>query len=231
MKTIGIIGGMSWESSAQYYAIINREVRNRLGAPHSARILMHSLDFGEVERLQHSGDWDALGSMLADSAKALEAGGADLIVLATNTMHKLASEIEAASALPLLHIADPTAQAVKAQGFSKVGLLGTAFTMEQEFYRGRLEREHGLEVLIPDDADRADVHRVIYQELVAGIVNTSSRSAYQSVIARLVERGAQAIILGCTEIMLLVDQSNSAVPLFDTTGLHALAAVDAALAD
>ena len=231
MKTIGIIGGMSWESSAQYYAIINREVRSRLGAPHSAKILMHSLDFGEVERLQHSGDWDALGGTLADSAKALEAGGADLIVLATNTMHKLAGEIEAASALPLLHIADPTAQAVKAQGFSKVGLLGTAFTMEQEFYRGRLEREHGLEVLIPDDADRADVHRVIYQELVAGIVNTSSRSAYQSVIARLVERGAQAIILGCTEIMLLVDQSDSAVPLFDTTGLHALAAVDAALAD
>lgn len=229
MKSIGLIGGMSWESSAQYYAIINREVRDRLGAPHSAKVLMQSLDFGEIERLQHDGKWDALGDRMADSAMALEAGGADMIVLCTNTMHKLADRIEAASKLPFLHIADPTAEAIKRQGMSRIGLLGTAFTMEQDFYRGRLESEHGLEVLIPADADRAEVHRVIYEELVAGEVKESSRGAYRDIIARLVERGAQGVILGCTEIMLLVDEEDSAVPLFDTTTLHALAAVDAAL--
>lgn len=229
MKTIGLIGGMSWESSAQYYAIINRAVRDRLGAPHSALCLMHSLDFGEVERLQHAGEWHALGDMMADAARSLEAGGADMILVCTNTMHKLADRIEAASDLPLLYIAEPTAQAIKAQGLTRVGLLGTAFTMEQDFYRGRLEREHGLEVLVPDAVDRAEIHRVIYDELVAGQVVDGSRAAYRAIIARLVESGAQGIILGCTEIMLLVGEGDSAVPLFDTTTLHALAAVDAAL--
>ncbi|WFL78118.1 aspartate/glutamate racemase family protein [Altererythrobacter arenosus] len=229
MKTIGLIGGMSWESSAQYYAIINRAVRDRLGAPHSARVLMHSLDFGEVERLQHDGQWDALGAMMADGARALEAGGADVIVLCTNTMHKLSDHIEQASKLPFLHIADPTAAAIKAQGITRIGLLGTAFTMEQDFYRGRLEHEHGLEVLIPGEIDRAEVHRAIYEELVAGVVKDSSRAAYREVIARLVERGAQGVILGCTEIMLLVGEDDSGVRLFDTTTLHAMAAVDFAL--
>lgn len=229
VKTIGIIGGMSWESSAQYYAIINREVRMRLGAPHSARILMHSLDFGEVEELQHAGEWGALGKMLAESARALQAGGAELLILATNTMHKLADEIEASSHLPLIHIADPTAAEIKAKGFSKVGLLGTAFTMEEQFYRGRLQEKHDLEVIVPGDNDRAAVHRIIYDELVNGDVREVSREVYRSVNAGLVERGAQAIILGCTEIMLLVDQSDSEVPLFDTTNLHALAAVETAL--
>jgi len=230
MKCIGLIGGMSWESSAQYYAIINRAARDRLGAPHSARCLMQSLDFGEVEKLQHGGQWDALGDMMTDAARALEAGGADLIVLCTNTMHKLADRIETASALPLLHIADPTARAIRAQGLTRIGLLGTVFTMQQDFYRGRLAREHGLEVLVPDPDDRAEVHRAIYEELVVGKVLDSSRAAYRAIIARLVERGAQGIILGCTEIMLLVSEEDSAVPLFDTTTLHALAAVEAALA-
>ncbi|RGP39922.1 Aspartate racemase [Altererythrobacter insulae] len=190
---------------------------------------MHSLDFGEVEKLQHAGEWGALGAMLSESARSLEAGGANFLIIATNTMHKLADEIEAASDLPLLHIADPTAQAIRAQGLSKVGLLGTAFTMEEQFYRGRLQEKYGLEVIVPGHNDRAVVHRIIYDELVNGDVREGSREAYRSVIARLVERGAQAIILGCTEIMLLVDQSDSEVPLFDTTNLHALAAVETAL--
>ena len=230
MKTIGLIGGMSWESSALYYAMINREVRDRLGALHSARILLHSLEFGEIERLQHAGEWEILGEILADSARSLEGGGADMIVLCTNTMHKLAPSIEDATSLPLLHIADPTAAAINARGFERVGLLATAFTMEEDFYRGRLESEHGLEVIVPEQADRTEVHRVIYEELCAGIVKDSSRDAYRDIIARLIESGAQCVILGCTEITMLVDQQDSAVPLFDTTSLHTLAAVDAALA-
>ncbi len=229
MKTIGIIGGMSWESSAQYYTIINRAVRERLGAPHSAKILMHSLDFCVVERLQRAGEWRALGEMLGESARSLQAGGADLLIIATNTMHKLAPEVQAACDLPLLHIADPTAEAIKVQGFTKVGLLGTAFTMEQDFYRGCLEDKHGLEVLIPRHADRVEVHRIIYEELVNGSIREESREIHRAVIARLVDRGAEAVILSCTEIMLLVGQEDSEIPLFDTTGLHALAAVDAAL--
>ncbi|QKG70244.1 aspartate/glutamate racemase family protein [Erythrobacter mangrovi] len=230
MRTLGLIGGMSWESSAQYYAILNREVRARLGASHSAKAMLHSLDFGEIEQLQHAGEWGTLGDIMADSARRLEAGGADVIILCTNTMHKLADRIEAASSLPFIHIADPTAGAIKARGITRVGLLGTAFTMEQDFYRGRLHREHGLDVTVPDEADRAEVHRIIYEELIAGKVTEASRAAYRAVIARLVERGAQAVILGCTEIMLLVRDEDSAVPLFDTTSLHALAAVDFALA-
>jgi len=226
---IGLIGGMSWESSAQYYRLINEAVRARLGGVASARTLMWSFDFAEIEALQHQGRWPELARRLADAARALEAGGADFLVLCTNTMHREADTIEAAVHIPLLHIADPTAEAIKAAGLSRVGLLGTAFTMEQDFYRGRLEKRHGLEVLVPEADDRKAVHDIIYSELVAGQVLGASRDVYRAVIARLVERGAQAIILGCTEIMLLVSQADSAVPLFDTTTLHALAAVDRAL--
>lgn len=230
MKTIGLIGGMSWESSAQYYQIINRETRNRLGGVHSARSLMLSVDFAGIEALQHSGDWSALGAEMTAAARALEAGGADFLVLCTNTMHRLAPAMEAAVAIPLLHIADPTAAAIKRDGHTRVGLLGTAFTMEQDFYKGRLATHHGLDVLVPEAEDRATVHDIIYRELVAGQVLDTSRAAYRGVITRLIDRGAQAIILGCTEIMLLVGPEDSAAPLYDTTTLHALAAVDRALA-
>jgi aspartate racemase len=227
---IGLIGGMSWESSAEYYRIINREVRNRLGGVHSARSLMWSVDFGEIERLQHAGDWDELTVRMKDAAIRLQRGGADFVLLCTNTMHLMADAVAGAIDIPLLHIADPTAEKIKAAGFRRVGLLGTAFTMEQDFYRGRLEKVFGLEVLVPEADDRRVVHEVIYRELVAGEVRAESRTAYREVIARLVARGAQAIILGCTEIMLLVAEEDSAVPLFDTTTLHAVAAVDRALA-
>lgn len=229
MKTIGLIGGMSWESSAQYYAIINRAVRDRLGGVHSAKSLMVSVDFGEIEKLQHHGDWAALTTIMIDAARQLECGGADMVLICTNTMHRMAADVAGAIAIPLLHIADPTAEAIKAAGFRRIGLLGTAFTMEQDFYKGRLADAHGLDVIIPEADDRATVHRIIYEELVAGQVLDASRDAYRAVIARLIDRGAEAIILGCTEIMLLVGQGDSAVPLFDTTTLHALAAVDAAL--
>jgi aspartate racemase len=228
MKTIGLIGGMSWESSAQYYAIINRAVRDRLGGSHSAKILMHSLDFGEIERLQHDGDWSSLTVQMVDVAKRIQAGGADFVLICSNTMHLMADAMAAEIDIPLLHVVDQTSAAIVKAGLKRVGLLGTAFTMERPFYRDRLAAA-GLEVLIPSDADRREVHRVIYEELVAGKFEPISRQIYREVIARLVERGAQAIVLGCTEIMLLVDQSDSAVPLFDTTSLHALAAVDLAL--
>ena len=227
---IGLIGGMSWESSAEYYRIINREVRNRLGGVHSARSLMWSVDIGEIEHLQHQGEWDELTRRMVEAGSRLERGGADFVVLCTNTMHRMADELAAAIRIPLLHIADPTAEKIKAAGFSRVGLLGTAFTMEQDFYKGRLERLFGLDVLVPEPDDRRVVHEVIYKELVAGEVRMESRIAYRAIIARLVARGAEAIILGCTEIMLLVSDADSALPLFDTTPLHALAAVDRALA-
>jgi aspartate racemase len=227
---IGLIGGMSWESSAEYYRIINREVRNRLGGVHSARSLMWSVDFGEIERLQHQGDWDELTNRMKDAAIRLQRGGADFVLLCTNTMHLMADAVADAIGIPLLHIADPTAEKIKAAGFRKVGLLGTAFTMEQDFYKGRLESVFGLEVLVPDAEDRRVVHEVIYKELVAGEIRRESRIAYREVIARLVAAGAEAIILGCTEIMLLVSAQDSAVPLFDTTTIHAIAAVDRALA-
>ena len=229
MKTIGLIGGMSWESSAHYYAIINRAVRDRLGGAHSASILLYSLDFGEIAKLQHDGDWTALTTRMIEAAKRLEAGGADFILICTNTMHLMADDIAGAVAIPLLHVVDPTAKAVVEAGVRRVGLLGTAFTMEKAFYRDRLALA-GLDVIVPDEADRGEVHRVIYEELVAGKIEPASRQIYREIIARLVERDAQAIVLGCTEIMLLVDQSDAAVPLFDTTELHALAAVDQALA-
>jgi aspartate racemase len=227
---IGLIGGMSWESSVEYYRIINREVRNRLGGVHSARSLMWSVDFGEIERLQHRGDWDELTKRMQDAALRLQRGGADFVVLCTNTMHLMADEIAAAVDIPLLHIADPTADKIKAAGFRKVGLLATAFTMEKDFYKGRLEKAFGLDVLVPDADDRRAVHEIIYKELVAGEVRPESRRVYREVIARLIARGAEAIILGCTEIMLLVSTEDSSVPLFDTTTIHALAAVDRALA-
>ncbi len=229
MKTIGLIGGMSWESSQEYYRIINQEIRARLGGTRSAKSLMWSMDFGEIEHLQHQGKWDELTKLMVEAAQNLEKGGADFILICTNTMHKMAADIERATSIPLVHIADPTAEKIKAQGFSKAGLLGTAFTMEQDFYKGRLASNHGLEVLTPDDADRKTVHDIIYQELVVGEVRDASREKYRAVIQRLVERGAEAIILGCTEIMLLIGQEDSPVPVFDTTRLHAVAAVDRAL--
>jgi aspartate racemase len=231
MKTIGLIGGMSWESSAEYYRIINREMRDVLGGVHSARSLMLSVDFGVVERLQHDGEWDLLTREMIDAARRLERGGADFFLICTNTMHRMADAVAASVDIPLLHIADPTAEAILAAGCRRVGLLGTAFTMEHDFYKGRLTQEFGLEVLVPGAEDRALVHRVIYEELVAGKVVDASRAAYREVMARLVERGAEAIILGCTEIMLLVEVDDSTVPLFDTTTLHALAAVRLALQD
>jgi aspartate racemase len=228
-KMIGLIGGMSWESSAQYYRLINEGVRDRVGGVASARTLMWSFDFARIEALQHAGDWDALAGEMVVAAKALQKGGADFLVLCTNTMHRCAWAIDAAVKIPLLHIADPTAAAIQAAGLTKVGLLGTAFTMEQDFYRGRLADKFGLEVLTPDAEDRATVHDIIYRELVTGQVLDASREAYRAVIARLVARGARGIILGCTEIMLLIGQDDSAVPIFDTTTLHARAAVEKAL--
>ena len=228
-KTIGLIGGMSWESSAEYYRIVNQEMQKRLGGVHSARSLMWSVDFGEIERLQHRGEWDRLANEMKDAALRLERGGADFVVLCTNTMHRLADAVVAAVEIPLLHIADPTAQRIKAAGFERIGLLGTAFTMEQDFYKGRLRDHYGLDVMIPDADDRRVVHEIIYKELVVGEIRSESREAYRAVMARLIERGAQAIILGCTEIMLLVSDRDSAVPLYDTTTIHAVAAVDHAL--
>lgn len=228
-KTLGLIGGMSWESSAEYYRMINEGVRDALGPKASARLVLWSFDFAEIAALQAAGSWRALDALMVDAARRLEAAGAEALVICTNTMHKCVPEIEAASTLPLLHIADPTATALKADGHTRVALLGTAFTMEQAFYRARLEERHGLEVLIPEAEDRAEVHRVIYEELVAGRIEPASREAYRGVIARLVARGATAVILGCTEIMLLVGPEDSAVPLYDTTRLHAEAAVALAL--
>ncbi len=228
-RMIGLIGGLSWESSAEYYRIINREARRRLGGVHSARSLMLSVDFGEIETLQHAGEWDRLGEAMGDAARRLERGGAELFLICSNTMHRMADDIAARVAIPLLHIADPTAQAIRAAGLSRVGLLGTAFTMEQDFYKGRMKAAHGLDVLVPDAEDRRVVHDVIYRELVAGIVRAESRDAYRAIIGRLIARGAEAVILGCTEIMLLVSQADSPAPLFDTTTLHAVAAVEQAL--
>jgi aspartate racemase len=230
MQTLGLIGGMSWESSAEYYRLINQGVRDQCGPTASAQLLLWSFDFSQVEALQHQGRWDDLGQMLANAARRLESAGADCLLLCTNTMHCLAPAIEQAVAVPLLHIADPTADALRAAGHVRVGLLGTAFTMEQDFYRGRLADRHGLDVIVPEAEDRAAVHRIIYEELVAGTINPASREAFRGVIARLVDRGAEAVILGCTEIMLLVGPADSSVPLFDTTRLHADAGIAAALA-
>ena len=229
MKLLGLIGGMSWESSAQYYRLINEGYRAARGPAASAPCLLWSFDFAHIEALQRAGDWSELTAIMADAARRLVRAGADGLMICTNTMHLMADAVEQAAGVPLLHIADPTGAAIRAAGLNKVGLLGTAFTMEQTFYRERLAQQHGLEVIVPDARDRALVHGVIYDELIAGVVSEPSRAAYRAVIARLAARGAQAVILGCTEIMLLVRDEDSAVPLFDTTSLHAEAAVRALL--
>lgn len=226
MKTLGLIGGMSWESTLPYYRHINEGVKNRLGGLHSAKLVLYSVDFAEVEHLQSTGQWSAAGALLVQAAQALQAAGAQGVVLCTNTMHKVADAIEAAVDLPLLHIADATAQAIVAAGSTRVGLLGTRFTMEQDFYKARLTHRFGLDVLVPSASQRDDVHRIIYEELCLGRVHAASREDYRKVMADLVAQGAQAIILGCTEISLLVSAADSTVPLFDTTALHAQAAVD-----
>lgn len=230
MRTIGLIGGMSWESSAEYYRLINEAVRARLSGLHSARSMMLTVDFAEVEAMQVEGRWDEAGILLADAARRLERAGADCLVLCTNTMHKVSDAITAAVTLPFIHIADATAAAIHGQGLRRVGLLGTRFTMEEAFYTGRLVAQHGLDVLVPEAEERAAVNRVIYEELCLGLVREESRAQYRAIMGRLVERGAEGNILGCTEITLLVSQADSDVPLFDTTRLHALAAVDFALA-
>lgn len=229
MKTIGILGGMSWESSIVYEQLINQEVRDRLGGVHSASLLVRSYDFADIERLQAAGQWEQAGQLLATDAAKLQASGAEVLVLATNTMHEVYGTIASAVTVPFPHIADATASAVKAAGLTKVALLGTRFTMERAFYRDRLEKAHGLEVLVPGEEDRALVHRVIYDELVRGVIRDASRQSYVEVIGRLRDQGAQGVIAGCTEIELLVGPDDAGAPYFPTTRLHALAAVDLAL--
>jgi aspartate racemase len=228
MRTIGLLGGMSWESTAAYYRLANEAVRDRLGGFHSAPLLLSSVDFAEVEALQVADRWDEAGDLLADHARRLETAGAELILLCTNTMHLVADRIEAAISVPFLHLADATAAAVRAGGVERVGLLGTAFTMERAFYRDRLA-SHGLDVLVPDEEDRATVHGVIFDELVQGVVTEASRQRFREVIERLVERGAEGVVLGCTEIELLVGPSDASVPVFPTTRIHVDAAIAAAL--
>lgn len=229
MKTIGLIGGMSWESTVPYYRQVNETVKQHLGGLHSAKVVLYSVDFHEVERLQHAGDWDAAGVLLADAARSLQAAGADFLVLCTNTMHKVAPAIEAAVGIPLFHIADPTAEEIKRAGHTKIGLLGTRFTMEQPFYKERLRERHGLDVVVPEQADRDIIHRIIYEELCLGEIVAASRNEYRRIMAQLVAQGAQAVILGCTEISLLVGQQDATVPLFDTTAIHARKAAEHAL--
>ena len=228
MLTIGLLGGMSWQSTVEYYRIANELVAARLGGLHSARLVMSSVDFAEIGQLQRSGQWDVAGQVLAQEARNLQAAGADMVLICTNTMHKVADEVAAAITVPLVHLADTTAAAVRAEGVRKVALLGTAFTMEQDFYRHRLA-SHGLEVLVPPAEDRELVHRVIFEELCVGIVRDESRQAYREIITRLVEQGAEGVILGCTEIELLIAPDDCPVPSFPTTRLHIDAAVDRAL--
>ena len=229
MKTIGLIGGMSWESSIEYYRIINQRVREFLGGTHSAKSVMVSLDFAEIEALQETGNWNEATHMLVQAAQEVEYGGADFVLICTNTMHKMAQKVQKEINIPLLHIADATAEAIQRHGFCKVGLLGTLYTMEGEFYRGRLENQYGLEVIIPNDEDRQGIHKVIFEELVKGVISPESKTKYQQIILTLVNEGAQGIILGCTEIGLLIHSEDAPVPLFDTTIIHAEAAVIEAL--
>lgn len=230
MKTLGLIGGMSWESTVPYYRQINQQVNQRLGCLHSAKIILYSVDFQQIEALQRSGDWQQAGQLLAEAAQALHRAGAEGLVLCTNTMHKVAHVITSATPLPLLHIADATAQQIRAQGLQRIGLLGTRFTMEQDFYKARLA-EQGITVLIPGQTEREQVHQVIYEELCRGQIKADSRLAYQRIIADLVAAGAEGVILGCTEIGLLVQPEDAAVPLFDTTAIHARSAADWMLQD
>ena len=230
MKTIGLLGGMSWESTQTYYRLLNEGVKTRLGGLHSAKIVLYSVDFADIEALQHKGDWGATARILSDAALSLEKAGADFLVIGTNTMHKVAPEIEQVLRIPLLHIADATAKVLARDGISRVGLLGTRFTMEQAFYRERLENA-GIDVVIPDESQRHLIHRVIYEELCLGQIVADSRRAYLEVVDSLAERGAEAVILGCTEIGLLIRQDDTPVPLYDTTGIHAAQAVELALAE
>ncbi|WP_163858489.1 aspartate/glutamate racemase family protein [Paenibacillus elgii] len=231
MKTIGLIGGMSWESSLLYYQIINQRVKEKLGGHHSAKSLMYSVNFQEIKTLQHQGKWDEATNLMIDSARKLEAAGSDVIVICTNTMHKMAQEVAESVSIPLLHIADATAQAIVKDGMKKVALLGTSFTMEQDFYKGRLTEKFGLEVIVPNEADRKIVHDIIYQELCLGIVNEASKKSYLRIMESLGQQGAEAIILGCTEITMLVSQEDCRIPLYDTTRIHAECAVDFALSE
>ncbi|MCK5866321.1 aspartate/glutamate racemase family protein [Marinobacter adhaerens] len=228
MKTIGLLGGMSWESTQTYYRLINEGVKNRLGGLHSAKLVLFSVDFAEIEALQHKGDWPATADILAGAALSLQKAGADFLVIGTNTMHKVAPEIEQAIGIPLLHISDATAQVLKKDGVTRVGLLGTRFTMEQAFYRERLEAA-GIDVLTPDESQRDEVHRVIYEELCQGEIKPDSRHTYLDIVSSLSGRGAQAVILGCTEIGLLIRQADTEVPLYDTTEIHAARALELAL--
>ena len=223
MRLLGIIGGMSWTSTAEYYRLLNAEMARQRGGLHSARLLLHSVDFAEIATLQHSGQWDAAGELLANVARGLERAGAEGLLLATNTMHKVAPQIEAATRLPFLHIADATGERIRAAGLEKVGLLATAFTMEQDFYKGRLSEKYGLDVIVPDAAGRAEVHRVIYDELCHNVIKDESREIYRTQMAELAKRGAEAIILGCTEITLLVGVDDVSVPVFDTAAIHVAA--------
>lgn len=229
MKTIGLLGGLSWESSAEYYRIINELTREKLGGLHSAKSLMYTFDFHEIEELQHKGEWGKATQLMINAAKNLENGKADFLLICSNTMHKMAEDVEKSVNIPLLHIADTTAEKIISKGIKKIGLLGTAFTMEQEFYKGRLAEKYGLEVVIPNKVDREIVHDVIYEELCLGQIRESSRKAYARIINDLVVKGVEGIILGCTEITLLVKQEDSSVPLFDTTAIHAQSAVEYAL--
>lgn len=230
MKTIGLLGGMSWESSQSYYRLLNEGIKSRLGGLHSARVILYSVDFAEIEALQHQGDWESTANILAEAARSTEAAGADFLMIGTNTMHRVAPEIAEAINIPLLHIADATAQALQNDGVNRVGLLGTRFTMEQAFYRSRLEQA-GIEVLVPNEAQRNDIHRIIYEELCQGQVLSDSRDNYLATVDSLAHQGAQAVILGCTEIGLLVRPSDTSVPLYDTTEIHADAAVRLALGE
>ena len=229
MKTIGLLGGMSWESSLEYYRTINQLVKERLGGLHSAKCLLYSVDFQEIESLQHRGLWDEAGRLLGEAARGLQKGGADFLLICTNTMHKVAPVVQQHISMPLLHIADPTAKSVLSRGIRKIGLLGTRFTMQEDFYKGKLMRDHGLEVLTPIDADMDMIHQVIFDELVLGLIKDVSKEKYIAVIKRLEAAGAEGVILGCTEIGLLVKDQDSPIPLFDTTLIHAEAAVEYAL--
>ncbi|HFR4165980.1 TPA: aspartate/glutamate racemase family protein [Bacillus cereus] len=229
MKTIGLIGGMSWESTSEYYRIINEEIKERLGGLHSAKCLINSVDFEEIERCQSSGDWDGAGEILGNTAYSLQKGGADFIIICTNTMHKVVEKIKEKIDIPVLHIADATAKEIKRKDIQKVGLLGTKYTMEQDFYKSRIE-EHDIKVIVPSGTNREKVNEVIYTELCLGKIVVQSREYYKTVIEELVQEGAQGIILGCTEIGLLIKQENVSVPIFDTTHIHAIEAVKVALA-
>jgi aspartate racemase len=229
MKTIGLIGGMSWESSLEYYRIINETVKNKLGGFHSAKSLMYSVDFEEIEELQHQGKWEDATRLMIDAAKRVERGGADFVVICTNTMHLMAEDVAHSVRIPLLHIVDVTASKIKEKGQRIVGLLGTRFTMEQDFYKGRLKEKHGIDVLIPEEEERIAIHTILYDELCLGSIKTESREKFKTIIANLESRGAEGIVLGCTEIPLIVKQEDYAIFLYDTTTLHAQAAVDFAL--